>query len=265
MYIYKVTNTINGKIYIGLCTNQPHESEDYLGSGVLILKAISKYGKENFRKEILEQGIENIQKLNEREIFWIEKHNSIDRNVGYNISEGGSGTKGVKKTLEEKERLRNLNLGKKQSTETIEKRAKKTRGLKRTEETRRKISTYYKNKFSDPSSHPMYGKKHSEETRKKMSESHKGIPGKIPSEETRKKMSESQKGKKLSKETKEKIGNLKRGVTGHLHSEETRKKMSESHKGKFSGPVKIECPYCGKIGSSNAMLRWHFDNCKNKE
>ena len=52
MYIYKTTNLINGKIYIGQSIRK--FSKSYLGSGVKILNAIKKYGKENFKVEILE-------------------------------------------------------------------------------------------------------------------------------------------------------------------------------------------------------------------
>ena len=49
--IYKVTNNVNGKIYIGKnATNNPH----YFGSGIILRNAIKKYNKKNFKKEILE-------------------------------------------------------------------------------------------------------------------------------------------------------------------------------------------------------------------
>jgi len=88
MHIYKVTNIINSKIYIGQTSKNSNIS--YLGSGPIILKAIRKYGKDNFKKEIIEYCESKIQ-LNEREIYWISHYNSIDRNIGYNISTGGNG------------------------------------------------------------------------------------------------------------------------------------------------------------------------------
>ena len=51
MIIYLTTNLINGKKYVGLDMNN---DKNYLGSGVHIKRAIKKYGKENFIKEILE-------------------------------------------------------------------------------------------------------------------------------------------------------------------------------------------------------------------
>jgi group I intron endonuclease len=85
MIIYKTTNKLNGKIYIGQDRNN---NPTYYGSGKKIQRAIKKYGKENFVKEILEECIDE-NHLNEREIYWIEYFNSRNRNIGYNISEGG--------------------------------------------------------------------------------------------------------------------------------------------------------------------------------
>lgn len=89
MYIYKTTNLINGKIYIGLSEKEAYESIGYFGSGDLIKKAISKYGSSNFKKEILENQIKNKKELVELEIKWIKHFKSDDRKIGYNISPGG--------------------------------------------------------------------------------------------------------------------------------------------------------------------------------
>lgn len=87
MVIYKTTNLINNKIYIG---KNKGNNNWYLGSGKLLIYAIKKYGKENFKKEIIEI-CTSLEHMIEREIFWIEKLNARDRNIGYNIQIGGDG------------------------------------------------------------------------------------------------------------------------------------------------------------------------------
>ena len=89
MYIYLTTNLLNGKIYIGLSKFDSEENPDYLGSGCLILKAIQRYGSENFKKEILEI-CSSQEELCEKERYWIDKYKSNHRGVGYNICEGGT-------------------------------------------------------------------------------------------------------------------------------------------------------------------------------
>lgn len=85
-FIYKTTNTINGKIYIGKSkVNDPN----YLGSGMILKQALEKYGPQVFSKVILEECTEEI--VDSREIFWIHELNSCDRNIGYNIAKGGTG------------------------------------------------------------------------------------------------------------------------------------------------------------------------------
>ena len=85
MIIYKTTNIVNQKFYVGKDT---HNNPNYYGSGKRLKLAIQKYGLENFKKEILET-CESLERLNEREKFWIKELNAI--NDGYNISLGGDG------------------------------------------------------------------------------------------------------------------------------------------------------------------------------
>ena len=86
-YIYKITNKLNGKIYIGQHKQiSASEVDTYMGSGNLIKGAISKYGEQNFTKEILEECTKETK--DEREIFYISKFNSLAPN-GYNLTGGG--------------------------------------------------------------------------------------------------------------------------------------------------------------------------------
>lgn len=91
-YLYETKNLINGKFYIGVRgTNKDPESDDYMGSGTLIKKAIKKYGKINFSKSIIElfqTPEEMIQR--EREIVNLE---FVKRKDTYNLEIGGSGGK----------------------------------------------------------------------------------------------------------------------------------------------------------------------------
>jgi len=91
MYIYKTTNLINNKIYIGLSAREVNESKSYLGSGSYLKRAISKNGRDQFTKEILESNIESKELLQEREIYYIAKYNSTNDTIGYNITSGGTG------------------------------------------------------------------------------------------------------------------------------------------------------------------------------
>jgi len=87
LFIYKTTNLINGKFYVG------HDSKndpEYLGSGLYLERAIKKYGKENFKKEILEF-CKTFDELVQREEFWIEQLKATDNNIAYNLSKKGNG------------------------------------------------------------------------------------------------------------------------------------------------------------------------------
>lgn len=151
MIIYKVTNKINGKIYIGQTVNSLKKriSEHVRSNVGYFSKALKKYGKQGFDFSIIET-CETKTMLNEREIYWIGYCNSIFPN-GYNLTSGGErppSQKGVKRSAETMEKLRgNKNaLGVVRSYETKEKMAaakignQYSLGRKRSEETKRKMS-----------------------------------------------------------------------------------------------------------------------------
>jgi group I intron endonuclease len=151
MFIYKTTNLINGKIYIG---QSQKKDPFYFGSGANIKKAVKEYGKKNFIREIVEENIDNKKELDQREEYWIDFFDSTNPDIGYNICKGGSGRK-ASHSQETKDRLSEINKGKVMSEIT-------------------------KNKIRDgqPDRHgknnPMYNRVTSDETKQKLSDALKG-------------------------------------------------------------------------------------------
>lgn len=89
-YIYLTTNLVNNKIYIGQHQAAEFEPDKYIGSGILLVEAINKYGRNNFKNELL-CWCKDQEELNEKEIYYISKFNSTNKSIGYNISSGGLG------------------------------------------------------------------------------------------------------------------------------------------------------------------------------
>lgn len=97
MYIYCITNQINGKRYVGKTTNSVQErfqehcrdSRKERCNKRPLYDAMNKYGIENFIVEELEQ-VEDETKLEEREIYWIQELQTYGKN-GYNATKGGDG------------------------------------------------------------------------------------------------------------------------------------------------------------------------------
>lgn len=114
--IYKITNIINGKLYIGKrkFNREKFLTLNYFGSGKLIKLAIKKYGIKNFNREILIECDYSI--LDNKEKEYIAFYKSLIPN-GYNIGKGGEGNngganKGKKWTKEHKEKISKSRKGK---------------------------------------------------------------------------------------------------------------------------------------------------------
>ena len=227
-YVYITKNLINEKCYVGDHSTNNIEKDNYLGSGLLFVKAINKYGKENFKKEIIEFFPTKLEAFNAQKKY-IDQFNSIAP-YGYNISPtGGHGVIGCCSD-DTKEKLGKIWKGRKHSQETKDKisKSKREHAVIYTDEIRLKMSEAQK------------GKKASKETKEKMSTSHVGLgKGRVVSEDTkiklsiaRKTRSSGMKGKKMSDEAKEKISNIHKGKK---LSDETKKKISENNGMKNKG------------------------------
>ena len=97
-FIYKITNTVNNKIYIGKTTNTiEHRWNQHMrqakreqNSNILLYKAINKYGYNSFTVDIIEECDNDI--LDEKEQLYIKLYNSFYKNgCGYNMTIGEDG------------------------------------------------------------------------------------------------------------------------------------------------------------------------------
>jgi group I intron endonuclease len=118
-YVYKIINKVNGKIYIGKSVNPSKRWARHVyvsktnKSGykqLLLHRAISKYGQDNFQVEIIAEYDVEADALCGETIF-IKQFRSNDLSVGYNLTEGGEGTTGYKLTDEHKKQISIKNSG----------------------------------------------------------------------------------------------------------------------------------------------------------
>ncbi len=198
--IYKVTNKVNGKVYVGQTTQKlSFRKAKHINRGHYLYNALNRYGLENFNWEIISY-CGSVEKLNKMEKYYIKKYNSFSN--GYNLTEGGEGQLGVSPSGDVRQKISDSLKGRYCGKENP------FYSKKHSEKSRMKMSDALKGKMVGEKN-SFYGKKHSQESRKKMSESHMGEKnnnyGKRFSEEHRRKIGESNKGKKMSVETKRKI------------------------------------------------------------
>lgn len=173
MIIYQTICLINDKKYIG---KDSHNDPNYIGSGELLKEDIKKYGKENFKKEIIEY-CNTDEELVLRESYWIKYYNAVESDEYYNLVDFSAGW--------------NLNkLGEEKYNFVKEKMSKSAQGKYKTNETKHKISLAKKG-------HKCYSNK---EWKEKISIKNKGKisnkKGKHISEETKQKISQANKGRK---------------------------------------------------------------------
>jgi len=148
LLIYKATNKINGKSYIGqtifsLKERKGKHINETLNrkDNIYFHNAMRKHGFSNFTWKILHDNITNIDDLNRLEIFYIGYYDTFKN--GYNLTEGGDGSVGYVHLAETKKKM---SAGRK--------------GMKYSDEAKKRLSESRKGKRS-----PMYGKKHSDKSK----------------------------------------------------------------------------------------------------
>lgn len=188
-YFYKTVNLLNGRYYYGIRSTNVHPNKDsYLGSGKAIKEAIRLYGKEAFKKEVINHYPTRL------EASWHEQMIVTDELIKdsqcYNIRTGGEN--GYIQSLETRLKIKISNTGKKHSEETIQKQREEKRlnppfkGRKHSEESKQKISIAHigmkltieqRNHLREINlgeRNPGFGKKRSIESRQRMSDAQKG-------------------------------------------------------------------------------------------
>lgn len=92
--IYKIVNTKNNKVYIGLTNNtlnerwRAHKAQSFFGNTKHLYSAMRKYGVKNFAIEQIDES-DDFKILGEKERYWINYYSSYKPDKGYNLTRGG--------------------------------------------------------------------------------------------------------------------------------------------------------------------------------
>lgn len=202
-YIYKITNIVNNKVYIGQTKNKNERKHQHFcelrnnkHANKHFQNSFNKYGEDNFIYEIIEQC--NISNVDNRERYWIRHFSSLNMKYGYNIEEGGCQTKNL-------------------SHFTRSKISKKAKERFRNPEERRLASERAKKRFQNP------------QQREWLSTINKG---RVHNDDFRKKISTIHKGRKRPQTTKDAIS---KALSGCAKTEEHRRNISKAKMGQNAG------------------------------
>lgn len=182
--IYKITNLLNGKCYIGQTKRTldkrwkdhvSHALKQSSRSKPYFALAISKHGPDVWKREIIEQ-VATRDEAHAREITWIELNNSTNRELGYNIGKGGAGgSSGAKKRSQEHNRRIGESLDRfwRTNDERAQEQRERLTDRNRTPEARKRSSDAQKRRWNDAAarsrmSQKMKGRVVSQETRQRL-------------------------------------------------------------------------------------------------
>jgi group I intron endonuclease len=170
--VYKITNIVNGKVYVGKTTLSierrwaQHRSKARIGAPSYLHRAIRKYGEKSFVIEVIALASTEAE-LTALEIEWIAKLQSTNAKLGYNCTTGGEGQQhtessrsrrvGWHHTPEALAKIRAANIGRKHTPEHREKWRKANVGRKQTPEEIRKRADANRKVWADPNKRREHG------------------------------------------------------------------------------------------------------------
>ena len=234
IFLYKTTNLLNGKFYIGV--HEGNINDNYLGSGVTLKKAIKKYGIINFKRDIIKIFTNSIDAyLAEAEMVTIEL---INNKLCYNETLGGRGGWYHCIRYGDDNAMRRPSVAKKCS-EALK--------LAISPEERKNRSNRMKKHRANGTIKVRSGFKQTDETKQKLSLAHKGRQS-------------YNKGKKMSPDSKETRLKKKQAAIKRAQSFD----MGSLTRGKKYNMKIVTCPYCKIVGKGGNMTRYHFEKCKFK-
>ncbi len=261
-YLYRITDTLNGKVYIGQSNkeNERWRQHKYFAKQdepiQYVHRAMKKYGVHNFTYEVIAM-CQSQEDADWTETELIKQYDSQNKEHGYNVALGGDHAwnaglpteqqpmYGKHHTEESKAQISKSNMGKIMPLHTDEWKVRQkvwVTGRTVSEKTREKMSLAQIGKFV------------SEETRNNMSESAKV---KVFTEQHKENISKSLSGVKKEPFSQKHRNNLSDARIGKTHAPEVKIKMSNSHK-KFSSEQELQIVDLRKLGALIANLASKF-------
>lgn len=242
--LYKTTNLVNSKTYIGI--HKTNNLDDgYLGSGFALVEAVGKYGKENFKREVL-KFCNSYDELLELEKLYVDSDWVKDKS-NYNLKTGGQSS-GILSDESKNKISHTLKEKYKNGEIVIEKRL----GI---EPWNKGLSGVYSEEYKLKISEGLKGREPWNKGLKGVQVGwNKGLKLEPMTEEEKEKRSKTLKERWKNQEHHSKgVEPWNKGLRGVQEAWNKGIKME-----------KIECPHCGKLSDKANAKRWHFDNCKEK-
>jgi len=244
--VYETLNLVNGKRYRGI--HKTNNLDDgYLGSGFALIEAVEKYGKDNFKRDILEF-CKSYDELLEREKIYVDE-NWVKDKSNYNLKTGGQSA-GI--LSDDSKNKISETLKRKYANGEIDKKNGPRKPL--TEEEKEKISNTLKERYKNQEHHSKGVDPWNKGTKGAQVAWNKGLKLKPMTEEEKEKRSKTLKERYKNQEHHSKgVDPWNKGLKGAQVAWNKGVEME-----------KIECPHCSKFIDKGNAKRWHFDNCKEK-